>query len=573
MISTRTETAVLVTAAGARYPLDLVDGQIGLNEGSAPYAVTSIRIHRPPVAVLALIDPDTRPRVRLTLTSNGATRVHDLLVDARQIVAGESTVGINLVSDERVIMDYASVATTDDRTLWARQASAMSIVRAVLQKVLGTGYNLVTGVTDAAFPTYSESRNLIPSGNSEYGIGPWQGTAATVAASTNFHQLGAFSLQVVPQTSSNDSFAYVDPGMRPGTTYTISGYVRVAVAQGNTFPGRARGISIMAEDAGGQRIIASSNQGANTSDTTSRVSLTFTTPENMLESHVRLYDGAAINGGGAAVYWDAVIMVEGDGTDTNGAPMTYWDGDSTNPAYVYTWDGDQGNSASTRKPLVARDPDVLTWSPGQTAWDLLSPILPALGWRLWCDEARVWHLTDNDYALDRVVVIAAGDNLYSHTDLKSRTASQPDGAPLYIDAVMVKYTWTDARGTEQTRYDVYTPPGFTRPHLVELTDTPYPGPGAARYLYARYAARRRQIAVAARVDYAVSPGMQASITVPEMDAQTGYLDSVSWSLGSDEMTVVTKNLVSTPPTAYVQQPDSMTYGSLADSVTYSNFQA
>jgi hypothetical protein len=99
---------------------------------------------------------------------------------------------------------------------------------------------------------------------------------------------------------------------------------------------------------------------------------------------------------------------------------------------------------------------------------------------------------------------------------------------------------------------VYAPSGYTRPYLVELTETPYPGPGAARFLFARYAARRRQINVTARVDYSVTPGMQASITVPEMEAQTGYLDSVSWSLSGDEMTVVTKNLVATPATAWNQ---------------------
>ena len=542
----RAYTATVVTPGGVSYPLKVKSGYVLLNEAAAPYVQGSLTVARPTMTVMAALDPTVKTRVRVVATSNAQTRSFDLLLSARQLDSATGEVGLNIVSDERLLMDFAPAANVSFKTY---QSSIRSIVRYVVS-VAASG-TLSGSTPDKTFPTFSSVQNLLPSGSGEYGVGPWQATNATVTTSTNFHQLGAFSLQVLPQNSSNDSFAFVDPSLTPGKTYTARGFVRVAVAQGNTFPLRARGISIMVEDATGQRILASSNQGTNTSDTTSVVSLTFTVPENVRASHVRLYAGSATNGGGAAVYWDAVTLVEGYGADTSGQPLAYFDGDTVSTGYTYKWDGDPGISSSTRTPLVSRDAELLTWSTGVPAMDFLRTLLDASGLRLFCDETRTWRLVDNSFSVDGVVHLDRGVNLYAHTDLVSRTATQPDGTPLLIDAVFVRYTWTDAFGVEQTATDQAAPAGYTRPYVIEK-DTAYPGPGEAAYLLSRYAARRRQQAAQGAIDLTVTPGQQVSISAPMAETQTGYLDAVNFDFGADEMTVITKNLVSTPATAWNQ---------------------
>jgi hypothetical protein len=82
--------------------------------------------------------------------------------------------------------------------------------------------------------------------------------------------------------------------------------------------------------------------------------------------------------------WDNVSMIEGNGLDTNNTSIVrYFDGATTDTSmYRYDCTGDVYNSTSTRTPLVDRGPDALIWTAGQTAWNFLTPILQAVGWRL-----------------------------------------------------------------------------------------------------------------------------------------------------------------------------------------------
>jgi hypothetical protein len=202
----------------------------------------------------------------------------------------------------------------------------------------------------------------------------------------------------------------------------------------------------------------------------------------------------------------------------------------------------------------------------------LSPILQAVGLRLFCDEQRRWSLVDNSYAVEGIVRVTAGENAYSGTDLMSRTATTPDGAPITTDAVFVHFTWRDkVTGADREKWDIAAPTGYQRPFTVERQDTPYPGPGTAAYLLSRYRARRRTQDVTAAIDLTVTPGQEVAISLPGMDLQSGYVDSVGWTLTADDMTVHSKGLVSATAKSYNQQPDSMTYASLSDTTTYDNF--
>ncbi|WP_354595542.1 hypothetical protein [Frigoribacterium sp. PvP054] len=546
----------------------MTDGTITLNEGAAPYVQASLTLAFPRTSTLAAMDPTAKPRVTLTTQSNGVTRTFDLLLSARQPDFNSSTVGVNLVSDEAFLLDYAPSA--DDRTNWARQASVRSIVQAVLSKAAGT--TVLSGAANSSYVTYSQITNLIQNTGGENGSDPWAGTNATVDASSNWKHYGTYSIRVTASSTSSASYAWAKVSASAGSTYTISGFYRQVAVQTGTVNGDARKLQIVAVVDGNTVIIGRSNQGSNAANTTTQLIATFKVPDTASEVMVRLVNGSG-SASNSPSYFDGLLMTEGDGNDTNGVPLVVFDGsNANNTAYTYTWDGTGDRSSSTRTPVVDRDPESLTWSLGQTAWDFLQPILQAVGMRLFCDENRTWWLVANDYAVDGVVRISAGDNAYSGSDLMSRTATGPDGAPINTDAVFVHFTWRDkVTGLNREKWDIAAPAGYQRPYIVERPNKPYTGPGTAAYLLSRYKARRRTQNVTAAIDYSVTPGQEVAITLPGMDLQSGYVDAVSWSLTADEMTVYSKGLVTAYGTSYNQQPDSMTYASLPDTTTYTSF--
>lgn len=492
----------------------------------------------------------------------------DLLLSARQPDFGSSTVGVNLVSDEAFLLDYAPSA--DDRSNWTRQSSVRSIVQAVLSKAVGT--SALSGTANGSYLTYSTLTNLIQNTGGENGSDPWAGTNATVDASSTWKQYGTYSIRVTANSTSSASYGWAKVSASSGRTYTVSGFYRQATAQSGTVNGDARKIQIVAVVDGNTVVIGRSNQGSNVANTTTKLTATFKVPDTASEVMVRLVNGSG-SASNSPSYFDGLLMTEGDGNETNGQPLVVFDGTNTNnTAYTYTWDGTGDRSSSTRTPVVDRDPESLTWSLGQTAMDFLQPILQTVGMRLFCDENRAWWLVANDYSVDGVVRITSGDNAYSGSDLMSRTATGPDGAPINTDAVFVHFTWRDkVTGLDREKWDIAAPTGYQRPYVVERPNKPYTGPGTAAYLLSRYKARRRTQNVTAAIDYSVTPGQEVAITLPGMDLQSGYVDAVSWSLTADEMTIYSKGLVTASGTSYNQLPDSMTYASLPDTTTYTSF--
>jgi hypothetical protein len=567
-----TYTATLITASG-QPALRVVQGSVTLNEAASPYAYASLTIARPAISVLAALDPTqtTTPRVRLTVNYGGGnTRTFDLLVSARQLDTASALVGINLVGDEQLVQDFSLTSDTPDRTYWSYQSSVRGIVYNVLNRVLGPGFLLTYGTLDRSVLTFSTVKNLIPTGSFEAPSATWAPVNNTLTQSTAWSKYGLYSLQYA-SNSNTDNFAALDKtGLQPGSTYTMSAWYRQAANQTGTVHARARSIVATAIVNGVERAIAWSAPAPNAVVAAgSRLSMTFTVPSNAEESRVRLYDGAANH----TSHWDGILLTEGDGMETNAiTPLVYFDGDTTDTtSYNYDWDDVAGSSSSTRTPVVARDPETLTWTPGQSAWDFLTPILQAVGMRLFCDETRTWRLVDNDYALPRVVHIDQGMNLYGHSDLMSRTAAQNDGLPLFADAVVIQYTWLDQFNREQIRYDKAGPAKPQKAYRIERPDTAYPGPGAAAYVLSRLIARRRQLAVTGAPDLLATPGQEVSVSAPMAETQTGYVDGVSWNLASSVMTLMTKGLISVPVNSIGRAPSTQTIGSvLTDLAGYTN---
>jgi hypothetical protein len=555
MICTRTYTATLRATGGQSYPLSIIDGSVRLSEASAPYVSASLTIARPSASTLAALDPTAGARITLTLTSSpGATRTLDLKLSARLLDTRAARVGINLVSDEQALQEYRLTSATPDVSFWGYQGSARSIAFNVLNRVLGPGFLNSLEAADRPVTTFSALRNLIPVGSFEVNSGTWLATNVVPARSTAWAQVGTSSYEMTPNNmGSNNSFAALDPGLQPGATYTMSAYFRATAAQTGALHSNARRIAVYVQ-AGTLpiRLLARSAAATNAAGVT-RLTMTFTIPDNVTYSEVRLVNGASLGGG--VVYYDAVMLTEGNGMETNNiTALAYFDGDTVNTStYLYTWDDAAGLSSSARTPVVERTPDFLTWTPGQSAWEFLTPILQSVGQRLFCDEGRVWRLVDDNYSAPGQIRVASGSNLYEHTDLMSRTATQTDGLPLFCDAVVVRFTWIDQRGIERTRVDIAGATNPTKPYFVERADTAWPGPGTAAYILRRLQARRQQQTATASMDFTARPGQTAVISAAAGTVLSGYLDTVEWNLTADDMTITTKGLVITPTGAWINR--------------------
>lgn len=571
MICTRTYTATLRAADGTTYPLTVLEGSVALSEAHAPYASATLTIAHPGLATLAALDPTAAPRVTLTASSSpGAARTFDLYVSARQVDTAGARVGLNLSGDELLMQDYKRVATEPYRNLWINQGSVADIASIVLSTVFGGGAAWKRGAwTDRPIPTYSAAKNLIPVGSFEVPSGVWIMTNVALSQSSTRARVGTYSLRMVPNTANvNDSYASINPGLEAGKTYRFNGSVWCAALSG-TVNARALSVVVLATVAGTVRQVGYGP--ANLRNQWVDVFAEFTIPENTTYSEVRIYNGAASGGGDC--WWDALSIFEGDGRDTNGiSPIPYFDGDTPDTAtYRYDWEAAVGLSPSTRTPIAERDPELLTWSPGQSAWDYLTPIMQAVGLRLFCDESRTWQLVDDNYSVPGTVRAAAGLNLYAHSDLMSRTAAQTDGLPLFCDAVVVSYTWKDRQGVEQTRYDTAGPANPSKAYFIERPDTAYPGPGTAAYVLRRLQARQKQQTATAAIDFAATPGMTVAITSGATEALTGYLDAVEWNLSADDMQLVSKGLIVVASGSIGRAPGNQTIGSVTtDLASYTN---
>lgn len=172
-----------------------------------------------------------------------------------------------------------------------------------------------------------------------------------------------------------------------------------------------------------------------------------------------------------------------------------------------------------------------TWEPGETAWDFMAPLVQQAGLRLWCDGRRAWRLDDDQATTGGTITLSSRDRV-----VDASLDIDLDGGD-WADAVVIRYRWRDSNNVEQTRYDVA---GATRPRrgvLLEYTDTPYPGPGAAAQVLRRRSRRGRVAPVEAVSDYSTEPGMAFLLTVDELAQQAGVVQAVEWRLPAAEMTV------------------------------------
>ncbi|MAT17190.1 MAG: hypothetical protein CMF56_01305 [Leifsonia sp.] len=209
--------------------------------------------------------------------------------------------------------------------------------------------------------------------------------------------------------------------------------------------------------------------------------------------------------------------------------------------------------------------DATLWQPGDTAKAYLNPMLEAASLRLWCDERRVWRLTQRQNTAPGSIVLSEAV-LTRHEDRMSLDPEQG-----VVDGVVVEYRWTDEFDLSRVERDVAgTEPA--RAALRVLRDNVvYPGPGAAAGILNRAQGRGRVLQIAAINNYEARPGMATTITPPETPAQTGFASAVTWTGPEFEMLLSARGLVDTPETAYTFGPAGFSYLDVDPGVAYTEF--
>lgn len=572
-------SAQTFTLTAGNNRLTVVDDRmtVRMDEGNSPWLTAEATIRRPADAVMALLEPDRRTAIVLTLAAP-ASLAMTFTVQGREFDPDSDTVALTLVSDEYPLLTYAPSAVLDLRAK-SYQASVRAVAAKVVSTALGktTAVTLAAGTADQSFTTYSAVENLFPDPNVT--------TIANFTATSSPTGRAALS----QDTSLGKNAARAQSTGGAGVTrIQVSNTVTVAASPGQQYTGSVLPQStstgnqptgtllLLFRDATGATVQEFSRQ-LGTLPTlftnSSRVGITATAPSG--SASVQVYLRGASTANLYTVSGAEWMVVEGDGLDTDGASWITWFQGDTVPGttgYTYGWTGAANASTSTRTPAVERDPESLRWLQTDRADDFLRPILESTGMRLFQNERGAFVLADNGYKVAGQVVMQQGSTLYGAVESSSVLDEGDDGFPLNADAVIVTYAWTDALGRSRTATD-FAKAGttYSRPYVLEKTDTPYPGAGQAKFLLTRLLARKRQIDTTGRPDWAARPGMSAVVSLPHRPTATGYVQALVFDLAAATMTVTTKSLVTTPPGSVGNAPITQTIGSVSATLAaYSN---
>lgn len=516
---------------GEDLPLAVLAAEVTLDEAWAPYAQARLTVALPGTSDDAdLIDP--RDDVRVTIELSGAgTRAFDLGLRDRRINAARREISLELASDEALLQDSGLVTTNPSIAARPHEASLRAILTEVVLPTIGA--QLEPGEADYDATIDYDVTNLHPNPGGELNTAHYSDGTSTevITRSTAMARTGAASIAVLITAGSGGSVFLTDTSTypmqaTPGKTYTAAVWVRATVAS-------AAQMRI--------RWLTSANAtiadvfGTLVSVTTTGWTLVTVTAVAPLTT-AKIAPIIRLNGtSGSSFYMDDTMVNEGEL-----APA--FNGDTPDTAiFEYAWMGTPHASASTRTGRYRRSADSLTWSPGETAWDFIEPLVQASGLRLWCDEARRWWLTDPSAADSGQINLTEGINLTEAEDRISRDEA-------WYESVVIEYRWLEA-GAQWVKYDA----AGTGGRCLTLTyERPWPGPGAAAAVLHRARGRGRVLAVSALSQYRAAPGQTLQATLPGTPVQTGVISSVAWRFPEQQMTVGSRGLTDTSPTAWIQ---------------------
>lgn len=206
------------------------------------------------------------------------------------------------------------------------------------------------------------------------------------------------------------------------------------------------------------------------------------------------------------------------------------------------------------------------WEPGVDAWDFIEPVVSQAGLRLWCAGDRVFRLTAEDEPPTNSLSLSG-----TGTVKKARTQISMK-SDLYADAVLVTYRWRDANGDEHVRYDSASETSTPTKVLHIERETPYPGPGAAKYILRRRRGYGNVIPIDAISNYNVTPGDAFTLTLRSGYTEAGQVAAVDYDLESATMRVQSKGLITITPYAWAAAPD-LSWEEVSAGVTWDGWDA
>jgi hypothetical protein len=439
---------------------------------------------------------------------------------------------VQLSSDEALLSDFSPLK--DDRSPLPDENSSNKTrtLREVIQYVLSRA---IPGATLAASPAVDadvtplwEVTNLVsnPSAGIDhagYLINSGTGTLSRVADPD-----GTSWLRVTASANGGPWFVG-GINVRPGTQYTT-----VAVVKSNRdVPVRIlhnynteTGAMVPGDDA--SEVF---NLKANVAQV---VHVTGTAPANAsgVRPYVNPYGPGSDITGGDYLQIRALTTYE----NPTGVVIQPFDGGFIpNDRYTYSWDADAHRSASKRTPVRATpNPEALIWSAGTTALDFVHPLIQANGYRLVCDEQRVWTLRDEKYEASGALALRHGVNLIDASEDITRESG------IWFDARVTRYRWTDAVGTQQEKVDAYAlSENYTRLTTVDV-NRPYPGPGRSEYAVRRAQGLGREVTAESVIDLTAHAEQLVNVLMEHAPIQIGLTNSVTFDLDTDRMTITTR---------------------------------
>lgn len=512
-------------------PVSLRDdsGEISLDASHWPHVDGTLTLAVEDPALLADLDP--RDNRRLEVTAGG--RVFDLGIREASPNRADSTVEVQLASDEALLDDFAQLV--DDPTPRTHEASLRSVVNHVLGKI---GASLDPGDEDADVTAYWRLSNLLPNPSFETDLTGWTAGAGATGLARNASATPVSGSWAALWNAASTASAWVDGpkfSVTPGRAYTFSAYMIATAAR----PARIRPAFI---DANGVTLWDVQRPPTNiqTYEWTRVSILGAVAPAGAVACVFRLEYLTDISG--RSIWADCCMVTEGDEL------VAYFDGAIPDDAhYLYEWSGTAHASNSTRTPVVERSPEALHWRAGTSGYQFLLPLVQAAGFRLVCNERREWTLRDEHYRDPGGLTYRYGVNVVDVGETLARAAEE------WYDAAVFVYMWTDRDGIEQTRTDAFSLTATPTKVIRREIKAAYPGPGRAEYAVRRAQGRGRTVTVTAQATWDEAAEQPLTATLDGTPIQTGISNVVRFDLAMNEVTV-TSRTTDTPAAAWVLIP-------------------
>ena len=524
--------------------LDISEGRVAMDKGMAPYVLADVTVPLMTEDLVEQLDPFANQRVVLTASEGTTSRTFDLVLTKREVSHDGKAVELELATDEAIVQRFKNL--TDSLGAFAYQSSLRGIVGFVLATCIPGAVLEAGGAADIPMTVLTDAKNLITDPGTAATSQPAASGYATTACTVDFNDAtwsisgDGDSFNLLSPTGSDSYLTVGTPavptlvfGTQPGKTYVFSATGNTKAAMSGTIGPYARKLVAIYRIGSGAYTVLASSAVTNTINTPQRVSVEFTVPAGATEVLLRAYLGATVG----AIRWDGFRLSEKDtrpGVDNT----VYFDGDTTDTTdYSYVWDGATGVSTSRRLALIDRAPESLVWPAGTSGWDFLQPLTLRAGYRLWCDEARKWRLTEPATYSVPGRITAMVSNTTAGSDTIDSSSDE------YATGVIARFTWKDYDGTERIQDDTAGVAGFVV--LVEFA-RPYPGPGSAAAILRKYQGRRRTQEVTTASDFTATPAQEVAIFLPGTAAQIGTLTKVTWRLEDGLMDLGSAGLRDTP---------------------------